>query len=127
MQILGNQSPGIELHLDQLQRSRCKKKFIEIGLKSLVWIWATFPLAAIIIYSNNTIRLMDNAVKTLEKCKAWKEPASELRSPVIGIKVHISSGCPICKFSHDRVREVTVHMDREHDLTDEAITVPCSI
>jgi hypothetical protein len=71
--------------------------------------------------------LVDNEVKTLGECKAWKESASELRSPVIGIKVHIGSGCPTCKFSHDRLREVTAHMDRDHDLTEEIVPIPCSI
>ena len=71
--------------------------------------------------------LADNDVKTLEECKAWKESTSELRSPVIGIKVHVGTGCPACKFSHDRPREVTAHMDREHDLAEEVVPVPCSI
>jgi len=47
---------GIELHFDQLQHSRCEKQFIKIRLKSFVQISATFPLSAIIVYSNNTIR-----------------------------------------------------------------------
>src|SRR5579859_770294 len=71
--------------------------------------------------------LADNEVKTLEECKAWKECTSVLGSPVIGIKVHVGSGCPSCKFSHDRPREVTAHMDKEHDLTEELVPVPCSI
>ena len=71
--------------------------------------------------------LADNEVKTLEECEAWKESASVLRSPVIGIKVYVGSGCPSCKFSHDRQWEVTAHMDREHELTEEVIPVPCSI
>ena len=36
--------------------SRCngnKSRFIEISLKSLVYIWVTFPLPTIIVYSNN--------------------------------------------------------------------------
>src|SRR5579859_1541767 len=71
--------------------------------------------------------LADNEVKTLKECKAWKESASVLRRPVIGIKVYAGSGCTTCKFSHDRPREVTAHMEKEHDLTEEVVPVPCSI
>jgi hypothetical protein len=71
--------------------------------------------------------LADNKVKTVEECGTWKESASMLRSPVIGIKVHVGIGCPSCKFSHDRPWEVTAHMDREHDLTEEIVPVPCCI
>jgi len=71
--------------------------------------------------------IADNEVKTLEDCETWKDSTSVLRAPVIGIKVHVGSGCPSCKFSHYRAREVTAHMDREHELTDEIVPVPCSI
>jgi hypothetical protein len=71
--------------------------------------------------------LADNEVKTFNDCKAWKESASVLRSPVLGIKVHVGSGCPSCQFSHDRPREVTKHMDEEHNFTEEVVHVPCSI
>src|SRR5579859_6321595 len=71
--------------------------------------------------------LADNDVKTVEECKAWKESISVLGSPVIGIKAHAGSGCTTCKFSHNRPREVTAHMDREHNLTEEIVSVPCSI
>ena len=50
-----------------------------------------------------------------------------LPSPIIGIKVHVGSGCPTCQFSHYRTREVMAHMDDEHDLTEEIVPVPCSI
>ena len=69
----------------------------------------------------------DNEVKTLEECQAWKESISVLRPPVIGIKVLDGSCCPTCKFSHYRAREVTAHMDKEYDLTEEVIPVLCSI
>jgi hypothetical protein len=71
--------------------------------------------------------LADNEVKTLGQCQAWKESVPELRSPVVGIKVHVGTGCPSCKFSHDRPREVTKHMDDEHDLTEGVVPVGCSI
>jgi hypothetical protein len=71
--------------------------------------------------------LADNDVKTLEECETWKDSVSVLRCPVIGIKVHDGSGCPTCKFSHYRAREVTAHMDKEHELTEEVVPVPCSI
>ena len=71
--------------------------------------------------------LADNEVKTLVECEAWKKTASELPSPVIGIKVDVGFGCPTCKFSHYREREVTAHMDDEHDLMEEVVPVPCSI
>jgi hypothetical protein len=71
--------------------------------------------------------LADNQVKSLGLCQAWKESTTELRTAVIGIEVHVGTGCPTCKFSHDRPREVTKHMDEEHDLTEELIPVPCSI
>jgi len=71
--------------------------------------------------------IADNGVKTLEECEAWKDSTSVLRTPVIGIQVHVGSGCPICKFSHYRQWEVTAHMDKEHELTEEVVSVPCSI
>ena len=71
--------------------------------------------------------LADNEVKTLEECESWKESVSVLQTPVIGIEVHVGSGCPTCKFSHYRVREVTAHMDDEHELMEEVFPVPCSI
>jgi hypothetical protein len=71
--------------------------------------------------------LTDNEVKTLVECKVWKESTSELQSPIIGIKVHIGTACQTCKFSHDRAREVTAHMDKDHDLTEEVVPVPFSI
>jgi hypothetical protein len=71
--------------------------------------------------------LADNQVKTFDECKAWKESVPELGSPVIGITVLDGIGCPACKFSHYREREVMIHMDDEHDLTAEDITFPCSI
>jgi hypothetical protein len=71
--------------------------------------------------------LADNAVKTLEECEVWKESVSVLRSPVIGLEVHVGSGCPSCKFSHDRPWEVTAHMNRDHELMEEVIPVPCYI
>ena len=71
--------------------------------------------------------LADNEGKTLEQCEAWKESVSVLRTPVIGIAVHDGSGCPTCKFSHYRAWEVTAHMDKEHDLTEEVVLVPCSV
>ena len=45
----------IEQFFDQLQRNQCKKQFIEISLKSLVWSWVTFPLPTILVCYNNTI------------------------------------------------------------------------
>lgn len=45
----------IKRYLDRLQRNHCKKQFIETSLKNLIWIWVTFPLPTIILYSNNTI------------------------------------------------------------------------
>ena len=42
--------------LDQLQRNRTKKQFIETSLKSLVQVWVTFLLPTIIIYSNNNTK-----------------------------------------------------------------------
>jgi hypothetical protein len=71
--------------------------------------------------------LADNQVKTFDECKAWKESVPELGSPVIGIAVLDGIGCPACKFSHYREREVTAHMDDEHDLMEEVIPIPCSI
>jgi len=71
--------------------------------------------------------IADNEVKTLEQCETWKESISVLRCPVIGIKVHVGSGCPTCKFSHYRAWEVMAHMDKEHDLMEEVVPVPCSI
>jgi hypothetical protein len=71
--------------------------------------------------------LADNEVKTFEECKAWKESAPQLGSPVIGIAVLDGIGCPTCKFSHYREREVMTHMDDEHDLTEEDVPIPCSI
>jgi len=37
--------------LDQLQRNRNEKQFIEFSLKGLIWVWVTFPLPAILISS----------------------------------------------------------------------------
>ena len=71
--------------------------------------------------------IADNGVKTLEECEAWKDSTSVLRTPVIGIQVHVGSGCPTCKFCHYRQWEVTAHMDKEHELTKEVVLVPCSI
>jgi hypothetical protein len=71
--------------------------------------------------------IADNDVKTLKECETWKESVSVLRCPVIGIKVYDGSSCPACKFSHYRAREVTAHMDKEHELTEEVVPVPCSI
>jgi len=43
-------------HKRILQCNRNKKHFIELGLKSLVWIWVIFPLPTIlVIFYNNTI------------------------------------------------------------------------
>ena len=71
--------------------------------------------------------IADNGVKTLEECQAWKESFSVLRIPVIGIKVYVGSGCTTCKYSSDRARKVTAHMETEHDRTEEVIPVPCFI
>src|SRR5271154_4066901 len=71
--------------------------------------------------------LAGNEVKTLEECQAWKESSSVRRSPMIGIKVYAGSGYTTCKFSNDRVRKVTAHMEKEHDLTEELVPVTCSI
>jgi hypothetical protein len=48
-------SASMKIHeqLDQLQCNRNKKRFIEIGLKSLVWLWVTFLLPTILTYTNN--------------------------------------------------------------------------
>src|ERR1700685_1405888 len=69
----------------------------------------------------------DNDVKTLEECETWKEAVSLLRCPVIGVKVHVGSGCPGCKFSHYRAREVTAHMRTEHNFTEGVVPISCSI
>ena len=71
--------------------------------------------------------LADNEVKTLEECQAWKESSSMLQIPVIGIEVYVGSGCTTCKYSSDRLRKVTAHMETEHDLTEEPVPVTCSI
>src|SRR5271170_5616300 len=42
--------------LVQLQCNRNKKQFVELGLKSLVSIWVTFPLRTILVFYNNAIR-----------------------------------------------------------------------
>jgi len=39
--------------LVRLQRNRNKKQFIEPDLKSLAWLWITFPLATNLIFYNN--------------------------------------------------------------------------
>ena len=49
---------GIECCLDQLQCNRCENQFIEISLKSLVWLSLNFPLPAIIVYYNNAIKTL---------------------------------------------------------------------
>lgn len=60
MAFRGSRSDRNRIHeiLVQLQRNRNKKQFIELGLKSLVRIWVTFPLPAILISYNNAISLV---------------------------------------------------------------------
>jgi len=69
----------------------------------------------------------DNDSKTLEECETWKESVALLRCPVIGVKVHVGSGCPGCKFSHDRPWEVTEHMRTEHNFIDGVVPILCSV
>jgi len=49
--------------LVQLQRNRNKKQFIELGSKSLVWVWVTFPLPAILIFCGGVISVQGVGVK----------------------------------------------------------------
>jgi hypothetical protein len=69
----------------------------------------------------------ENDVKTVEECETWKESVSVLRCPVFGVKVHDGKGCPGCKFGHDRLREVTAHMEKKHDFAENVVPIACSI
>jgi len=70
--------------------------------------------------------LIDNEVKTLAECKAWKESMPILDTPVMGIKVYSGSGCTRCRFSQERKREVVSHMSTEHDVVDTE-PIDCSV
>lgn len=50
----------IFLDLNRLQRNRHKKRFIEIGFKSLDWFWVTFSLSSGLVYNNNIIKANDH-------------------------------------------------------------------
>ena len=89
--------------------------------------WPGYQLYGAVTSPSPRFVTADNEVKTLEECQAWKESSSMLRIPVIGIKVYAGSGCMTCKYSSDRLRKVTAHMETEHDLTEELVPVTCSI
>ena len=51
--------------LVRVQRNRNKKQFIELGFKSLVWIWVTFPLPIILIFYHNAIRSAQEVLNSI--------------------------------------------------------------
>ena len=59
------------VNLDQLQRNRNKKRFIEIGFKSLVWFWVTFFLPIILVYYNNLIMVGQLGKLTYVSFRNW--------------------------------------------------------
>ena len=71
------------------------------------------------------IWLEENEVKTLQECKDWRLVTNVLHSAVMGIKTLKGYGCPQCKFAHDRLRNMTMHMKNVHTI--EAEPIPCLI
>ena len=69
--------------------------------------------------------LVENEVRELNDCKAWKESMPVLYSSVIGIETVSGSGCTECNFAQQRKREVTAHMRRVHNLHSDIAVVPC--
>jgi len=71
--------------------------------------------------------LKENEVKTLADCKIWKDSMPLLHSPVTGIAILSGNGCTDCNFSHERVREVSIHMQNMHGIGDDIGPLPASL
>jgi hypothetical protein len=71
--------------------------------------------------------LIDNDVKTLNDCQAWKDSMPVLGSAVMGIRTLSGTGCTNCNFSHERQREVTTHMRKVHGCENDILPIHCTL